>query len=151
MNWFFLVAVICGLLTGFTLGAQPGINGYLGKQVSHPLQASVISFTTGLVLLLVISLAMRVMPPKFVVPPTQLPWWTWMGGVIGAITVTCSLFFAPHTGAFIWISLLVAGQILSSLLLDHYGLAGHAIHSITPQRMIGAVLLVVGVVLVCLK
>ncbi len=62
MSGYLLLAIICGLLTGATLGAQPGVNGYLGKHVAHPLQASLISFSSGLLVLLVLAIVLRFFP-----------------------------------------------------------------------------------------
>ena len=148
MNWPYLIAGLCGLLVGAVLGAQSGVNGTLAKYVGHPLQASVISFTTGLSILLVVSLLFRVFPPKLTVPLAETPWWSWTGGAIGAIVVTCSLIFAPRTGALNWIALIVCGQVFSSMIFDHFGWVGFPIHTIHPMRIVGAALLIAGLVIV---
>jgi transporter family-2 protein len=137
-----------GLLSGALLAAQPGVNGTLARRLQHPLQASVVSFAVGLGVLVLVGLFSGAMPPR-IAPGASIPWWAWTGGLIGAVMVTTSLYFAPTTGALFWMATVITGQTLACLLLDHYGLAGYAVQPLTPARIIGALLLIAGVALVC--
>ena len=94
-----MVAVFVGLAAGSLLGIQPSVNGQLGLSVHHPLQAALISFATGTVLLIVLSLGFGVFPPSFRTLPTELPWWIWCGGAIGVVMVGTSLFFVAAVSA----------------------------------------------------
>jgi transporter family-2 protein len=76
-------------------------------------------------------------------------WWNWVGGPLGAVIVLAGAALAPRLGAAAFIALVVGGQLLCSLVLDHYGLMGLAVQAITPGRVLGAVLVVAGVV--CIK
>ena len=76
------------------------------------------------------------------------PWWQWTGGLIGAAYVLASIVLAPRLGAATLVAAVVAGQMLSSLILDQYGLVGFAVHPISPIRLAGAVLVIVGVILI---
>jgi transporter family-2 protein len=62
--------------------------------------------------------------------------------------VASAAAFAGRLGAAPWVALVVTGQIAASLLLDHYGLVGFARHPFNAWRGLGAILLVLGVVLV---
>ncbi|TMJ62905.1 MAG: DMT family transporter, partial [Alphaproteobacteria bacterium] len=73
----------------------------------------------------------------------QSNWWAWTGGFFGAI-----YFLVPGLGAAFFIALLVAGQMIGSIAFDHFGLLGLSEHPIDLPRVIGATLLVVGVVLI---
>jgi transporter family-2 protein len=75
-------------------------------------------------------------------------WLSWSGGIFGAIYIAVSIFLLPRLGATTVISLIVAGQMLGSMLFDHFGLFGLQIHPLNALRAIGAMLLVIGVVLV---
>ncbi|XZE54312.1 DMT family transporter [Planctomycetaceae bacterium SH139] len=145
-GWFFIVAVAIGLLTGALLGAQPSANGFLGRHVAHPLQASTISFASGTALLVLVTLAMGHFPPKFTVPVSSLPWWAWIGGAIGTVMVTSSLFFVPKIGSLVWFAVVITGQIVAALILDHFGWLGNPKQAPSPLRLIGASLLVLGIV-----
>jgi transporter family-2 protein len=74
-------------------------------------------------------------------------WWFWLGGVLGVGYLTVSLVLAPRIGVAAMIAAVVAGQMLASLLLDHFGWLGLAREPATPWRLLGALLIVAGVVL----
>jgi bacterial/archaeal transporter family-2 protein len=75
-------------------------------------------------------------------------WWAWSGGFFGAIYIAISILLVPRLGTAAFVALLVAGQMISSLIFDHYGLLGIAPRPADPSRLLGAVLLVGGVVLI---
>ena len=68
--------------------------------------------------------------------------------VYGAFFVTATVVLAPKLGAASMVALIVAGQMLMSVFLDHYGLLGFPLHPINWARMVGMCLLVGGVVLI---
>ncbi len=75
-------------------------------------------------------------------------WWNWIGGPLGALIVLAGATLTPKIGAAAFISAVVAGQLLSSMLLDHFGLMGLPVRPITLGRIIGIVLVVLGVIAV---
>ncbi len=77
----------------------------------------------------------------------QAPWWSYSGGFIVAFYVFTITFLSPRLGVGTAIALVVAGQVISALTIDHYGLLRSLTFSLTPTRLIGAVLMVVGVFL----
>jgi len=132
-------------MAGGLLGAQPSVNGYLGRQLSHPLQASLISFGTGTVILLVMCALSGNLPPVFSTPARQLPWWAWTGGGIGVVLVTTSLILVPRIGSLPWFAAVMTGQTVAALLLDHFGLLGNPKSPASVTRIVGTLLLVAGV------
>lgn len=148
MQSMMFLAAVFGLAAGALLAVQPGANGELGRSLAHPLQASIISFGSGFALLLVVTIALGHFPPRLLTPAREIPWWAWMGGAIGTVLVTTSLIFAPRTGALIWIGLVLTGQIVASLILDHFGLVGYPAKPVTTMRLLGALLLVLGIFVV---
>jgi transporter family-2 protein len=77
------------------------------------------------------------------------PWWNWIGGPLGALIVLAGAALAPRLGAALFIALVVAGQLICSLALDHFALMGLPEQVLTPGRVFGAVLVVAGVL--CVK
>lgn len=78
----------------------------------------------------------------------NVPWWGFLGGVVGSglvILANLSLQRLP-TGTFVAVTL--AAQIVSSALMDHYGVAGSPVHPMTLQRALGFTVLFTGAVLV---
>src|SRR6056297_1072902 len=142
------VAVAVGLATGCLLGTQPSANGQLGRNLEHPLQASMISFASGAVIVFVLSLVAGVFPPRLVTPAGQLPWWIWTGGAIGVVMVTTSLIFVPRVGSLIWFAAVMTGQTVAAILLDHFGLLGNPRAEASPLRLLGMGLLIAGVAVI---
>ncbi len=140
------LSILLALGAGCVMAVQPVVNARLAERCSHPLQASIISFATGLLALVVFGVILRVGLPA----PDRLsgvPYWAWSGGVLGTYMVTVSLLVAPRLGATRWIALVLAGQIILSLLLDQFGL-GYSQHPITTLRLVGVACVAVGVYLV---
>ena len=77
----------------------------------------------------------------------EAPWWSYSGGVIVAFYVLTITFLAPRLGVGTAISLVVTGQVLAALTIDHFGLLRSLTLHLSPTRVIGALLMVVGVFL----
>jgi bacterial/archaeal transporter family-2 protein len=141
------VYILLALVAGVVLPFQVGINNSLRVGIGSPVVAAFISFAVGSVCLLLYALAIRAPWPSLPVV-ARLPAWAWLGGTLGAYYVAMSIIVAPRLGAANLISIVVAGQLFTSLLLDHYGVVGFAQHSINIWRVLGALLLVAGSILI---
>ena len=78
----------------------------------------------------------------------RIPWWAWSGGLFGAIFIGLAIVLVPQLGAATFIALLVAGQMLASLMFDHFGWFSLAQRPIDLTRLIGVALLIGGVILI---
>ena len=77
------------------------------------------------------------------------PWYVWFaGGLMGTIYLTGNILLAPRLGAGELIGLVVAGQLIFSVLLDHFGWIGFAQHSASLPRLAGCALMIAGVALI---
>lgn len=79
-----------------------------------------------------------------------MPWWGWLGGLLGAFYVVCTIFFAQILGAGVLTSIFVTSQLITSILLDYYGIVGFEKRKLRWERILGACFLVVGVLLISL-
>ncbi|HEY9713634.1 MAG TPA: DMT family transporter, partial [Chroococcales cyanobacterium] len=79
---------------------------------------------------------------------SSVPWWAWTGGLCGTVLLLASLLAAPKLGAGSLVACIVAGQVICSILLDHFGFVGYAVHQLNWTRALGAVLLVGGMLLI---
>jgi bacterial/archaeal transporter family-2 protein len=135
------------LLSGAALAVQVGVNNGLRGRIGHPISAASFSFATGTLALFAFALAIRPGWPKGS-SLAGAPWWVWLGGALGAcymmLTITCS----NRLGAAGWLGVVVTGQILTSVVLDHFGLVGFEAHPVTPWRVVGVGLLLSGAALV---
>ena len=112
-----LFLVLIALTVGVVLPAQAGINAQLRIWLGHPIQAALVSFTVGTLVLFASSLALRLSWPS-VDHLGSAPWWVWVGGIFGATYVSMAVVLAPRLGAATLIGASVAGQLIGSLLLD---------------------------------
>ena len=140
--WPHLLAV--GLGTALTV--QVGMNATVGRALDSPLWASVVNFVVGLVALLAYGLLAGSRPASQALG--QVPGWAWLAGLLGAAYVAGSTLLGPRIGALALVAFVLVGQLVMALLVDQYGVLGFPRAPVTPLRVLGAALLVVGAVLV---
>jgi bacterial/archaeal transporter family-2 protein len=144
MTWILLPLA---LAAGIILPVQFGINSQLRNFVGGPVAAAAISFVVGTVALAVAALVVqRSMPEPG--SAASAPWWAWTGGLLGAFFVLASIILTPRLGAATTIGLILTGQVLASIVIDHFGLIRVPVHEASFPRIIGALLIVAGVVMV---
>jgi bacterial/archaeal transporter family-2 protein len=139
--------LLFALLAGAMLPFQFGINAQLARWVDSPVRASLVSFCVGALALLLVTLAaFRGWPPAAKLG--EAPWWVWLGGLGGAFYVLGSTVTAPKLGAATLVAVILAGQAVAALLVDHFGWVGFEEQPVTPGRIAGVLLVAAGVALV---
>jgi len=141
-----LLAVIAGAVVPF----QSAINANLGRGLGHPLWATLASLLVSILVLLPIMLAMRVPLPS-VAFISKAPLWMWAGGAFGVCFISLALVLLPKLGASGFMALALAGQVVASLVLDHFGWFGLVQRQVSLPRLLGVVMLIGGVVLIQLS
>ncbi|MFK4754214.1 DMT family transporter [Oceanobacter antarcticus] len=142
--------VLLCVAAGSALSTQSGINARLSAGLQSPLLAALVSFGTGtLVLALLAGVMGHYHLPESAL--TTLPWWAWTGGILGAFIIASIVYVAPQVGALALAVGIVVGQVLASLLFDQFGLLGYPQINVTPQRLAGAGMILVGLWLVVNK
>lgn len=136
------------IAAGGVLQAMGGpMNNALRVSLVNPWLATLVSFGLIVPVFLVVA-AVFVRPLPTVAGLAGMPWWAPLGGIVGALAVVCGLLFIGTIGAGTYAALTVSANLVTSLVIDHYGWLGVAAHPITPSRAIGAVVLVTGVILI---
>jgi transporter family-2 protein len=152
-----MAAIYAGLalLAGACLAVQVGVNGELRARMDDPFRAAFASFAVGTLALAAYGLISYALAGGAGSPRSSTsaglarwPWWIWTGGILGAGYIVVTIIFAPKLGAAGWLGVVVAGQILTSILLDHFGLIGFSPRPINPARILGVILLLAGVAVV---
>lgn len=136
------------LLIGAMIPVQAVLNTRLGRQIGGPLMGSLMSFTVGIICLFVLNLATNFSAITQLKPTATGPWYLWLGGVLGAIFVGYITWVNQQQGVALTFALVVSGQIFVSLIIDQYGLFGSIVQPITLEKIIGAVLIIVGLILI---
>ena len=135
------------VLAGMSVALQQVLNADLRTALSSPWWAGLISYLGGtLVFLAILVGSGRPWPTSSSLADTS--WVSWTGGLFGATFIGISAVMVPRLGAATTLALVVAGQMLGSLIFDHVGLMSVPQHAVTPLRLIGVACVVGGVVLV---
>jgi len=143
----YLACCLAVVGAGAGVALQQVLNANLRGQLQSPWWAGVVSFFVGSLVILTAALASS--PPRLSGAfQGASSWISWTGGVFGAIFIATAILTVPRLGAATVLALLVVGQMVASLTLDHFGILGLAKHSASPTRLFGAALLIVGVVLI---
>lgn len=137
-----------GILSGACIAIQAPINAALARGLGSPITAAAISFMAGAIILTFLAFASTRTTgtlPAFNVPAG---WLFVAGGILGCIYVTASILLVPRIGAAAVMGLAVAGQLLAGLAVDRIGFMGVAVREITAGRIGGAVLLLIGALMI---
>jgi transporter family-2 protein len=134
---------------GWSSTTQTAINSQLGKVAGQPLVAAFLGYVVSsiAVLLLAVAAARRSGLELFVLR-RRPRWYELAGGLCGAYFLAVAVTFAPATGVAMFFSLVVAGQLTSSFLLDRYGLLDF---KPVPANAVKAVCVVVALMGACIS
>jgi len=111
------------------------------------LWATLASLLVSILVLLPLMLAMRVPLPSMAFI-TKAPLWMWAGGAFGVCFISLALVLLPKLGASGFMALALAGQVVASLVLDHFGWFGLVQRHVSLPRVLGVAMLMAGVVLI---
>ena len=142
-----LLFTTVALLVGMLLPVQASFNAQLGQLLKHPFYGTVSNFATGLIALVILMLAVR---PAL--PTTQqlasVPAYCYAGGLIGACFVTVVVILVPKIGVANTLLAAVVGQLLISVLIDHFGWLDVPEIPVSFTRLTGSLLLIAGLYLI---
>ena len=144
MPWiYFLLALVAGTM----IPTQAAINNKLATYVQSPVLSAFFSFVIGVMALLIYILATGI-PLSQLNGVKNAPPISWLGGICGAIFVTAVVISVPRLGIALTFSILILGQMLITLPIDHFGFLGVPIKEINLPRLLGVVLVIIGVFLI---
>jgi transporter family-2 protein len=141
INW-----IVVAFLAGAFLPLQGGFNALLGKELKNPMYASLFSFIIGTLL---IALYIVATGQSFSWEGVRsVPWYGWLGGLFGAYCLTAIILALPNLGPGLTFGLLIAGQMIISVALEHFNILVAEPHPISLLRVFGVLLVVGGVIMV---
>ena len=143
----YLLMVIT-FFVGTIIPVQAILNARLGKQTGGSLMGAFMSFFTGTIVLFVLNLFVNNQAMFSLRQSIAGPWYIWLGGLIGAIFVGYITWINQQQGVALTFALVVAGQIFISVVIDHFGLFGSVIRTITLEKIMGAALIIAGIILI---
>ena len=141
-----LLFIVMALALGAVLPMQAAINARLAKTAGSSIMAAFISFAVGTIALMLFLVLSGQFKLGFV--SAQSPWWIWTGGLLGIFFVAGIVVLLPRLGVVLSFSLVLAGQMFVAILFDQFGWLGVAVKEISTGKIIGSILLIIGVILI---
>lgn len=141
---FLLLPLALGI--GIAMTVQTAINTQLREYLHSPLQAALFSFLIGTIVLAILVYFQTAEKPHFTTL-LQLPWYLWLGGCLGVYAISISIYAAPKLGFLTLSGMIIFGQIVMSMVIDQLGLLGNEKTQINWQRLLGGVVIFIGVLL----
>jgi transporter family-2 protein len=137
-------------ISGALIALQARANGELSHLIGSGVQAALVSFGSGLIIIAVIALFSPSIKAgaknlRGAVMRKELPTWTLFAGALGGSFVAVQTHIVPLIGVAIYSVASIAGQTAASLIVDRIGLTGGGKKHITPRRVAAAIFTVFAV------
>ncbi|WP_199100283.1 DMT family transporter [Dyella sp. ASV21] len=144
MNFLLLLLAFAA---GSAISTQAAVNSQLaGGLNGNTVASALVSFVIGTLALAVIALSKGGLSAAIASLPNQ-PLWRFGGGFLGAAAIFSTVLLAPRIGLANMLALVIAGQLLTSLAIDHFGLMGMVTRHVSGVRVVGAIVLLAGVLI----
>jgi transporter family-2 protein len=144
------IYVILATAAGMALATQVAINSQVRALLGSPMQATMVSLIVSSFAAISYMLYQQERLPNLTLLSAS-PWWMWTGGLMGVFYLWATVVSAPKLGVAVTLGLVIAGQVVTSLIIDHFGLLNVPHNSASLQRIAGVLLIVTGVVVLGLK
>lgn len=141
-----LFPISLAALAGLIVPLQALIVARVSVIMANPMLAALVNFLSGTVALVVLLVLMRT-PFPTQTQMGQMPLYGWIVGFLGAFFVAQAAYTIPKLGAAATVAIIITGQLIGSMALDHFGVL-HAAHPVSMQKIAGALLLLGGVFLI---
>ncbi|EGQ0313137.1 DMT family transporter [Staphylococcus pseudintermedius] len=144
--------LILGLVAGAVIPVQTSINSRLSRFTQSSLYASAISFTVGTLLLVILNFILN---PHLLTAEAfghyHFDYYWYVGGLMGVIYLTGNMILLPRIGASLTVVTTITGQILMSVLIDTFGWFNVDVQALHVMKVLGIVLLLIGIILMNLQ
>ncbi len=146
---FTIISSLFVVGAGISVALQQVLNSSLRTQLDSPWWAGFVSYFVGMTAMLIVA-TLAPGPRLSLASLSGGPgsWIVWTGGIFGAIFIATAILMVPRLGAATVLALIVVGQMLGSLIFDHFGLFGLPQQSASMVRLAGAGFLIAGVVMI---
>ncbi|MGI9071782.1 MAG: DMT family transporter [Bryobacteraceae bacterium] len=144
MSW---LASLVALIAGALITCQVGSNSQLKKSLGQPLPALLVNYVLGIAAVSLYTFLRHVPVPQMG-KALQTPWWGWFGGLFGAVYGLAAIILASRLGAATLTAIVVTGQLVCSVILDHFGWLSFDVHPASWGRIAGCVFMVIGLTLI---
>lgn len=146
MNYLFLV--LMAIIAGAAIATQASMNAHLGVLLQNTLLASLVAFASGLIVTLLSLVSINKGLPDYQTV-AEVPYYLWYaGGLLSAFAITVFYWLIPKMGVAMVISCALSGQLLLAMLAGHFGWFNLPDSPLSTTKIVGALSLVLGMVLI---
>jgi len=135
-----VIVAIVGIIGGIAVGVQSPIAGAMGQRVGGT-ASSLIVHMSGMILSAIL---LWLKGGEKIREWQTLPWYMLIAGVFGVILYQTINFTLPKLGSTLMITLIITGQLITGVVIDHFGWLGVAQRSIDLPRILGMCALLLG-------
>jgi bacterial/archaeal transporter family-2 protein len=143
----FIWPAVLTIGAGVSVLIQQALNANLRVELNSAAWSGFMSYFLGVLCMVALAAVLHdPMPSTRTI--ARVPLWAWSGGIFGAIFIGLSIITIPKLGGAVYIAILVTGQMIAALAVDHFGWLGVPERHMDLPRMFGVALLVGGVILI---
>lgn len=139
--------ILLAIFAGVMIPVQTSFNTALGKSLGSPFLSSLAVFVVAAIAVIITIAATKTGLPSLAAIQSA-PWWAWLGGLLGGAYIVILIFLTPKLGVGTVTGLVVAGQIIAAVVIDHFGLLNFPVHELSIYRIVGVLMMIGGVILV---
>jgi transporter family-2 protein len=143
-NIYYLAASIA---IGVSISMQPPINAVMARTLGSPMLAACFSIAITLIIAILAWLSLGKGGGDFA-QIKALPWWVMFGGIVGVFFVVGGVMVAPVVGMALFFVCVVAGQLLGSSVIDHFGAFDLPVKPVNTMKLLGLFMVLAGAILV---
>ncbi len=141
------ILIFLAILAGIVIPVQGALNSRLAGALDSPILSAFFSFAVGTVALFIYVLLSST-PIGNLASIKNAPPSAWTGGIFGAFFVASTIMLIPRLGVAVTFGIVVAGQMIFSVVIDHFGLLGSAVRPVSLARIGGIVLITIGAIVI---
>jgi transporter family-2 protein len=143
-----ILSYIFAFLAGSASPVQAGASSQLNKGLASPIWSALFVYASGLAGVLLVQLVLRQAWPREKFAGSGLSWWVWTGGILSIASTLSGLTLAQKMGSGMFTGLSLTASLLTSIVLDQFGLMGFKPHPLSSLRATGAGLMIAGIWLI---
>ena len=133
-----ILALLIGALISIMISFNSGLEGYVGSTYSV-----VIIHAVGLIAILIVAAIKK----EKVVIKEAIPFYLFLGGIFGVMLTLVNVITIGSIGVALTTALAVFGQLIFSSLVDHFGLFGLTKYEFNPKKLVGLIIVFIGLVI----
>jgi transporter family-2 protein len=142
-----IIATVLAILAGAIVPVQVGVNAVLDQQLKSPFFTSFIVFLVGAVgIFISFFFTEESFPTGATIKGTT--WWAWLGGLLGAIYILSLIILSQYINIGLLTILALAGQLVMAMVVDHFGWFGSTVNPISYLKILGLILIGLGIFLI---